>query len=73
MRANWTGIAGWSCLLLAVMVGFAWPVGRVNGAVVLGVALAVSGVVLVDRAWRIPSQNAARYAAARVATRQARR
>lgn len=51
MKPNGAGIAGWSCLLLAVLCAFATPVGTINGAALAGLVLAVVGVVLLERAW----------------------
>lgn len=50
MTPNWSGIAGWLLLVLAVVCAFATPVGAINGAVLVGLVLAVSGVALIERA-----------------------
>ena len=65
MKPNWFGIVGWSLLLAAILIPFVSPFGAVNGRVLVVFVLAAGGVVLVDRAWQIPSRNAERAAHAR--------
>lgn len=71
MKPNWVGIVGWSLLLLAISIPFVSPIGAINGRALLVFLLAAGGVAMIQRAWQIPSENAARNAAALAEIRKA--